>query len=395
MIRNTRVTYLLLLTATAACQDRTGAPVAPRLSLNASAAVCPTPANVIVTDEAGLNAALAAAAPGEVIGLGAFFGVTADVIVNTPKVTLTCATVGAGLFAANPNVVDLIDIIDSGVTLDRLVLDASAAQDGPMTATNDNGITGIATRVRYTNSTVTCGPGTCAFLIGASRSVISNNHFTSPGSFTGLQIQASTDPTNTVVLDPVDSVQVQDNTIIATAPSVGLVQGGIRVVRGTGVVISGNVVTGPWMNSAGLTSLTAARVEQNRFEGAVARGIRLSGGNVLMFGLLVTRSAFGSNSITGAGEAGIFAFRACNNTFVGNNLQGNSGSIGIIFPAISGANTVVGNPTVIVDNGAFDCDGDGVIDPNIILGAGAVLHGVNLGQDVSSAVRQVHGVTVQ
>src|SRR5689334_25175532 len=95
MIRNTRVTYLLLLTATAACQDRTGAPVAPRLSLNASAGACPTPANVIVTDEAGLNAALAAAAPGEVIGLGAFFGVTADVIVNTPKVTLTCATVGA------------------------------------------------------------------------------------------------------------------------------------------------------------------------------------------------------------------------------------------------------------------------------------------------------------
>lgn len=38
MIRNTRVTYLLLLTATAACQDRTSAPVAPRLSLNASAA---------------------------------------------------------------------------------------------------------------------------------------------------------------------------------------------------------------------------------------------------------------------------------------------------------------------------------------------------------------------
>jgi hypothetical protein len=395
MTRNARVTYLLLLTATAACQERSVAPMGPRLSLNSSAAACPTPANAIVTDEAGLNSALAAATPGEVIGLGAFFGVTTDIIVNTPNVTLTCAAAGAGLFAANPNVVDLIDIIDSGVTLDRLVLDASAAQDGPMTATNDNGITGIATRVTYTNSTVTCGPGTCAFFIGASRSVVSNNHFTSPGSFTGLQFQPSTDPTNTVVLDPVDSVRVQDNTIIATAPSVGPVQGGIRVVRGTGVVISGNVVTGPWMNSAGLTSLTAARVERNQFDGAVVRGIRLSGGNVLMFGLLVSQSLFRSNSITGAGVAGIFAFRACNNTFVGNNLQGNAGNVGIIFPTLSGANTFVGNATVVVDDGAFDCDGDGVIDPNIIVGAGAVLHGVNLGQDVSGAVRQVHGVTVQ
>lgn len=357
------------------------------------AAACPTTANVVVTNEAGLNAALAAASPGEVIGLGAFFGVTADVIVSTPNVTLTCAAGGAGLFAASPNVVDLIDIFAPNVTLDGLVLDASATQDGPMTATNDLGLTGTAVRVHYTRNTVTCGPGTCAFLVGASRSVVSGNHFTSPGSFTGLQLQAATDPTNTFVIAPIDSIQVKGNTIVATAPSSGPVQGGIRVARGTGVVISGNVVTGPWVNSAGLTTLTGAVVDGNRFEGALVRGIRLSGGNLLLLGALVTRSVFGNNSITGAGVAGIFAFNACNNSFVGNNLQGNG--VGIIFPTSSGANTVVGNPGVVVDNGEFDCDGDGVIDPNIIVGAGAILHGVNLGQDVSTAVRQLHGITVQ
>lgn len=65
----------------------------------------------------------------------------------------------------------------------------------------------------------------------------------------------------------------------------------------------------------------------------------------------------------------------CGNVFVGNNLQGNSSNIGLIFPDTSGAKTVVGDPTVVVDNGAYDCDGEGVIDPNTIVGAGAVLRG--------------------
>ena len=74
--------------------------------------------------------------------------------------------------------------------------------------------------------------------------------------------------------------------------------------------------------------------------------------------------------------------------FVGNDLQGNTGNIGLIFPDSSGANTFVGNGTIVVDDGVMDCDGDGVSDPNIITGAGAVLHGVTLGQVVSDAVTQ-------
>ena len=36
---------------------------------------------------------------------------------------------------------------------------------------------------------VTCGPGTCVFLAGSSGAVVSDNYFTSNGSFTGVQIQ--------------------------------------------------------------------------------------------------------------------------------------------------------------------------------------------------------------
>jgi len=100
----------------------------------------------------------------------------------------------------------------------------------------------------------------------------------------------------------------------------------------------------------------------------------------------VRNNTFSSNAVTGAGSGGVFARKACGNVFVGTNLQGNGSNLGLIFPDTSGANTVIGNPTLVVDNGAYDCDGEGVNDPNIITGAGAVMHGVNLGQAVSGAV---------
>jgi len=75
-----------------------------------------------------------------------------------------------------------------------------------------------------------------------------------------------------------------------------------------------------------------------------------------------------SNVVTSAGTGGVFAKLACGNAFVGNSLQGNAGNIGLLFDATTGANTLVGNGTIVIDNGAFDCNGDGVNDPNIITG---------------------------
>src|SRR5437667_10769155 len=75
-----------------------------------------------------------------------------------------------------------------------------------------------------------------------------------------------------------------------------------------------------------------------------------------------------SNVVTSAGTGGVFAKLACGNAFVGNSLQGNAGNIGLLFDATTGANTPAGNGTIVIDNGAFDCNGDGVKDPNIITG---------------------------
>jgi hypothetical protein len=119
-------------------------------------------------------------------------------------------------------------------------------------------------------------------------------------------------------------------------------------------------------------------------------GIRFNVGPLLMID-----NVFQTNEVTGAGSAGVFSQSACRNQFVGNALPGNGGNVGLAFAATTGANTFVGNQTIVVDDGAFDCDGDGVVDPNIITGVGAVRHGVTLGDVVSGAVRTIHGITLQ
>jgi len=121
-----RGTLFFALTALiGACADQRH-PTVPSFSVGGAAA-CPIPANVVVTDEAGLATALAAAYPGEVIGLAAFFGITVDVAVTTPNVMLTCAAPGAGIFAApGAGVIELFTAGANGVVVDRLVLKDSA-----------------------------------------------------------------------------------------------------------------------------------------------------------------------------------------------------------------------------------------------------------------------------
>src|SRR3989442_3652478 len=162
---------LIVATFAAGCAD-TQRPLAQRLAARPSfsmggAAACPTPATVVVTDEAGLNAALAAASPGEVIGLGAFFGVSADVLVNASNITLTCAVAGAGVFATNPGVIDMLEINGAGVTVDRLVLDPSGSSDGPARG-HKHGVTRPATWLAFTPNTGACGSGPLPFLCGSS-----------------------------------------------------------------------------------------------------------------------------------------------------------------------------------------------------------------------------------
>ncbi len=196
--------------------------------------------------------------------------------------------------------------------------------------------------------------------------MVSDNSFTANGTFTGVHIQEDFVGT--------DNTVVARNTIVATAPSIAPAFGGIRIRAGSGVTVSDNVVTGPWQNSLSPANLTASVVVGNRFEGAQLYGVRMSANSPFF----MTQTTFRNNRVTGAALAGIFALRACGNAFNGNNLNGNAGDLGLIFPDQSGANVVSGNQNVVIDNGAWDCNGDGMIDPNVIGGKGKVLHGVAL-----------------
>lgn len=353
--------------ALAACREPSTGPATPEApAFAAVAAACPTPANFIVSNEAGLLAALAAATPGQVIGVSGTITVSADLVITTPGLTLTCASAGAGL-TAQPGVGDMLNALAAGVTVDRLVLDASNADDGPYVAVNAAG-------VRLTNDRVTCGPGSCAFFGTTPRAVVSDNQFVTSGSVTGVHMQQD-----------IDSSRVERNTVVWTGPCCGPVFGGIRARDGVGVVIAGNVVRGPWLRSFALADLSRSLVQQNRLEGAATFGILARAGGSLL-PISITDNLFSANQITGAGSAGIRLQSACRNTLVGNNLQGNAGNLGVVFDATTGANTLVGNQNIAIDNGAFDCNGDAANDPNIITGRGAVLHGVNLGAIVSDAV---------
>ncbi len=377
--------FLALAALMGGCADQPH-PAGPSLSLSGAAA-CPTPANVVVHDEAGMLAALGAAYPGEVIGLDGFFGISADVTMATPSVTLTCVTPGSGLFAlAGSGVQDMLTASANGVVVDRLVLDASNAGDSPYFSANDL-VSYFAENVRFTNNTVTCAPGgECVFVAGGMNPVVSDNQFLATAPFSGIHLQADA--------EGIDGARVERNTIVTTTPFVGFdFLGAIRVFKASNAVIADNTVVGPWANSLGLQGLSMSVITGNRVKGATLYGMQFSG-NPNFPTLLMLNNALSSNVATGAGAAGIFAGLACDNVFVGNSLQGNAGNIGLLLDVTTGANRVVGNGTIVIDNGSFDCNGDGVNDPNIIAGAAAVTPGVVLGEAVSGAVRMVHGVTL-
>lgn len=167
---------------------------------------------------------------------------------------------------------------------------------------------------------------------------------------------------------------MERNTIVATASSGAPVFGGIRVRDGRDVIVAGNVVQGPWSNGIATTDLIAGLFEHNRIEGATGFGLWLGAGASFV-PIAMTNNRFRANQATRSGGAGILASVACGTTFVGNNLQRNAGDIGAIFDVTTGANTLEGNQNVVLDNGDFDCDGDGAADPNVITGRGLVRNG--------------------
>jgi hypothetical protein len=346
MNRFTRAVPLLLVIA--ACEDRSVVPTAGRAAFAAAGpAACPATPTVMVSDEAGLRNAIATATPGAVIAISGMIGITQDDTIATAGVTITCATPGSGLFAvAGSGVQDLLIAAAKGDVVDGLVLDASQAGDSPLAGFND-GTTFFAESIRFTNNTGTCPPGgECVFISGGLGAVVTDNQFEARGSFSGIQLQ--------VDVARVDGARIERNTLVATAPSVGLRQGGIRPADAADVVIAANTLLGPWRNGLSAARLAHSRVEGNQFRGAVRNGIRLSdAAPSFIAGTPASDDVFSNNRITASGEAGIFAHLACRNVFVGNNLQGNAGDVGAVFPDSSGANRLAGNGTIVVDDGAL------------------------------------------
>ena len=360
----------------------------------ASPGPCPAAPTRTVSDEAGFRNAIVTAVPGAVIAIQGMIGLTQDDTIRTVGVTITCATPGSGLFAvAGGGAQDMLTVDARKVTVDHLVLDAGQAAEGPYLSEND-GVTAFAESTTFTNNIVTCPPnGVCALVAGGIGAVVSDNRFQALGPFTGIQLQTNGADGEIRI----DGARVERNTLVATAPATGPRQGAIRPFDVVNLVIADNTAIGPWRAGVSATRLASSRVSGNTFQGAFQYGIETSNLSPALDPGRVTSTLFSGNRIGEAGLAGVFAHLACSNAFIGNDLEATPGNVGLLFDVASGANTYAGDRSVVVDNGAFDCNGDGTNDPNIMSGPGMPRHGLQLGGAVSGTdpVRMVRGIPVK
>ena len=159
-------------------------------------------------------------------------------------------------------------------------------------------------------------------------------------------------PTGREVLD----LEVSRNRVTTSEPSTNGSFGAIRDVDGARLVE--NVLTGPWANGMALTNFNYSAVRANVVAGALQAAIRIDG----------RENDFGSNRV-GADGAGFALFAGCRNTVEG--LVGTTAGPLLHFAEEAGDNVaLLGNPkSTWVDDGIFDCDGDGEADPSRVIAA--------------------------
>src|SRR5216117_4008056 len=142
--------------------------------------------------------------------------------------------------AASPAAVLLLSV--DGVTVDGNMLfgdgasvEALEVDDSPGVILSHNAIAGPwvdafvllnTTDAQVTDNDVTCGSDECFFASAAPGMLVAGNRFTSGGSGSGVHLQTD-----------MDGVRIENNAIIATAPSGNVDFGGIRVRDGANVVI--------------------------------------------------------------------------------------------------------------------------------------------------------------
>lgn len=209
-------------------------------------------------------------------------------------------------------------------------------------------------RIDVSDNVVECGNQACIIATQGADLSIERNTFTSQGSATGVHTQGG-----------LDRVRISQNRIVATAPSLNQSFGAIRIRTGSGHAVEANDIRGPWINGVVLAEVSGSIVARN-----VVLGVTDAGGVFLD----THDSELRNNVLSQVGGTGLIFNVACRNVLVGNNLQGAEG-VGLVLDVETGANTYVGNQSVVVDNGAFDCDGDGNPDPNVLTGQGTPLVG--------------------
>lgn len=363
MRSHTRATSLVLAALLAACADqptptsvRDAAP-----SLTRAQACAASPTTTVHTDPE-LRAAVASASRGDVIAISGNILLDSAVTVRTGGVTITCAEPGAGLrFGPDIGFDVLLDLWAGHITVSGLALDAEYGF-AAITALN---VDGRGYRdIRVTGNEVECGYELCIFAVGTPGLQVTDNHFKGDHTRYGLQIQASgrRQPDGSYVAGA-NGIVISRN-VIENEGSYAGVYGAVRVRDGRDVTITHNQMLGDWPNGVVLTNVYDSRVEQNRIDGAVQDGIGVAlilANRVAMSGVSIK-----ANQVSNSGRAGIAVRGACGNTFTGNNVNDNA--VGARFEATTGDNVWRGNHGVVQDGGAFDCDGDGDVDPNQISG---------------------------
>jgi len=237
--------------------------------------------------------------------------------------------------------------------------------------------------VTLADNAMSCGTNTCAFFIGTPRAVIARNRIAAAASISGIHVQRLIGSTGAIV--PTDGTRVEQNYVTTSGSSTNALFGGIRLRDGSDIVAVDNIVTGPWMNSMSLTAMAGGEITRNQLRGAVQEGIAF-GLNAGAVAISLDGLAIRNNRVTEAGIAGLGVRLTCRSVFVGNNLSGNANDQGAVFFPATGANTFVGNGTIVFNNGDLDCDGDGIPDPNVISGATRLEHGLPGGALIGGAV---------
>ncbi len=314
------------------------------------AAACPLTPTIVVNDETGLDAAVTGASPGDVIAIDGLIelvnshGGGNGITVATDDVTITCASAGSGLFGPSGGDFALLFVSGDRVSVNRLSLDGRQVTTAYIATGNDP---------IFTRNHVRCG-AVCSWFQGSSGPYVAHNSYdaTDAGvaTFSAIQIQAGT----------TDAV-VERNDVVGAGVT------GIRLRSGINHTLELNSVAGGWASSMLVipigVPLTGTTVKSNQLDGAVNFGLVVGGQ-----GFIATGNVVQNNIIKNGGQGGVSVRQACDNTFRGNNLQGNAPGVGLVFNADTGANLYTGNKGVAVDNGNFDCDGDGQPDPNVIVG---------------------------